>query len=180
MLPAMTSDRNSAVAAAGEARSGSAHALRSRVLSLLVAGATRSFIANSLRVSPHVVDACAVALRRELAATTQYSLGVQAVRSRRVPSEFVVGNAQRRTDWRGWTSPTARQVGILRQLADGATDEVAAARLGVSARTIRREATQVASANGVHGRVAAGALFETLGWHQLPDPLTPPAASPAT
>lgn len=169
MLLTTTSGRKPAAVAAAGTASAPGRSLSSRVLYLLVAGATHNSVAHRLRVGPHVVDACAAALRRELGATTPYRLGVQAVRGRRVPSEFIVETVQHRGDWQGWTAPTARQAGILRQLADGATDVGAAARLGVSARTVRREATQVASANGAYGRVAAGALFEALGWHALFD-----------
>ncbi|MGW2211307.1 LuxR C-terminal-related transcriptional regulator [Streptomyces sp. NPDC001781] len=69
------------------------------------------------------------------------------------------------------SSPRSNELGLtpserelLRQLADGATDEAAARRMGVSLRTVRRMAAALMERLGARSRFQAGYRAAALGW----------------
>ena len=65
---------------------------------------------------------------------------------------------------RGGTGPTARELDLLALLADGYTDESAAARLGISVRTVRRMVSDLMHRLGARSRFQAGAKAADRGW----------------
>ncbi|MBP0460438.1 helix-turn-helix transcriptional regulator [Streptomyces montanisoli] len=79
-----------------------------------------------------------------------------------------------RNDERGLT-PSERE--LLRQLADGATDETAARRMGVSLRTVRRMAAGLIERLGARSRFQAGYRAAAMGWLDEEAPATSAAAT---
>ncbi|MFF8383034.1 helix-turn-helix transcriptional regulator [Streptomyces kanasensis] len=61
-------------------------------------------------------------------------------------------------------APTAQERELLRLLETGSTDEVAARRLGVSLRTVRRMMAEIMSKLGARSRFEAGLLAARCGW----------------
>jgi DNA-binding NarL/FixJ family response regulator len=62
------------------------------------------------------------------------------------------------------TSLSGREKEMLRLLALGATDEVAAAQLGISVRTVRRMVAQLMNRLGARSRFQAGVKAADRGW----------------
>jgi DNA-binding CsgD family transcriptional regulator len=62
------------------------------------------------------------------------------------------------------TDLTPRDREMLRLLALGVTDEVAAAQLGISVRTVRRMVSQIMSRLGARSRFQAGVKAADRGW----------------
>ncbi len=62
------------------------------------------------------------------------------------------------------TGPTAQEKELLKLLASGSTDEVAARQLGVSLRTVRRIMAELMSRLGARSRFEAGLLVARSGW----------------
>jgi DNA-binding NarL/FixJ family response regulator len=135
-----------------------------RLVTLLVTGVTHEVIARQLHTSLRSTELHIAALRRALAATTPYTLGVHAVRRGHLEAAKIVAHARRRIG-EGWREPTVRQREVLHLLASGLSDLQAATAIGISASTLRRDLGRLASANGAVSRVNAGALFETLHWN---------------
>lgn len=65
-------------------------------------------------------------------------------------------------------SVTQQQMALLRLLADGATDEIAARKLNVSARTVGRMVSDLMSRLGARSRFQAGVLVGGHGWLDEP------------
>ncbi|MCR6489627.1 helix-turn-helix transcriptional regulator [Amycolatopsis sp. OK19-0408] len=65
---------------------------------------------------------------------------------------------------RGGCGPTGRELDLLALLSDGYTDESAAARLGISVRTVRRMVSDLMHRLGARSRFQAGAKAEEAGW----------------
>jgi sugar-specific transcriptional regulator TrmB/DNA-binding CsgD family transcriptional regulator len=61
-------------------------------------------------------------------------------------------------------TPDEREQALLRLMLAGCTDEVAAGRLDVSVRTVRRMASNLTERLGARGRFQAGALAAERGW----------------
>lgn len=138
------------------------------VLQLLTLGETCQVIARCLDRSARTVGSEISSVTRALAASTRFHLGVVAIRDRWVEAQLVRGHAAFRRIAEQWHKPTMRQLTLLRHLAKGATVASVTADTGVSARTVQRDVSQLATLNGAPGAgavsVAAGALFEALGW----------------
>jgi len=64
----------------------------------------------------------------------------------------------------GPAKPGARERELLTMLTDGCTDEVAAVRLGVSVRTVRRMVSDLMRRLGARSRFQAGAKAAERGW----------------
>jgi DNA-binding NarL/FixJ family response regulator len=62
------------------------------------------------------------------------------------------------------TDLSLREQEMLRLLALGATDEFAAAQLGISVRTVRRMVAQIMNRLGARSRFQAGVKAATQGW----------------
>jgi DNA-binding CsgD family transcriptional regulator len=62
------------------------------------------------------------------------------------------------------TELSGREQELLRLLAHGATDEVAAAQLGISVRTVRRMVAQIMNRLGARSRFQAGVKAADRGW----------------
>ncbi|SFI35302.1 helix-turn-helix transcriptional regulator [Amycolatopsis regifaucium] len=62
------------------------------------------------------------------------------------------------------SGPTARELDLLALLVDGYTDESAAARLGISVRTVRRMVSDLMHRLGARSRFQAGAKTADRGW----------------
>ncbi|MFJ6687006.1 helix-turn-helix domain-containing protein [Streptomyces werraensis] len=60
--------------------------------------------------------------------------------------------------------PTAQEQVLLKLLAGGSTDEVAARQLGVSLRTVRRIMAELMNRLGARSRFEAGLLAAHSGW----------------
>lgn len=135
-----------------------------RLLAFLVTGLTQQKIASHLSLSLRSIETRTARMRLYLTATTLYSLGVQAVRQLYVPPHLVIARA-RSTSGDQRVRPTQRQREMIKILANGATDQEAATRLGIRASSLRRSVRLLAIANGAPSRVTAGALFEALGWN---------------
>lgn len=134
------------------------------VLCQLVVGTPRRVIARSLHLSGRAVDARIAEIKRYFETTQRLCLGARAVRSALVNTRDPIDQAVRERSGASWSPPTNRQCQIVRLLAEGALDDAVCREAGVSTRTIRREISQLASANGAHDLIHAGALFEALGW----------------
>jgi DNA-binding NarL/FixJ family response regulator len=61
-------------------------------------------------------------------------------------------------------APSAQEIALLKLLAQGHTDEVAARKLGLSLRTVRRMTSNVAVKLGARSRFETGVLAARSGW----------------
>ncbi|GAB2678529.1 helix-turn-helix transcriptional regulator [Thalassiella azotivora] len=64
----------------------------------------------------------------------------------------------------GQGAPDGDDARVLRLLAEGCTDEIAARRLGISVRHLRRRVAALTSVLGARSRFEAGALAASRGW----------------
>src|SRR5690606_17791156 len=110
------------------------------------------------------VDICTARLKDVLGTSLRLCIGARAVRFRYVDPRRPISCAQALRTGQAWVDPSARQLDILRLLADGGSVEEAAAQVRISARTVRKDLTRLACANGARTYIHAGALFQALAW----------------
>lgn len=132
------------------------------VLRLLVVGATREHVIQALHLSSRAVDAYIAQIKHALRTHRRFCLGVRAVRWGYVDCDDPIIYARR--PGASWVEPTMRQLDVIRPLASGDSVEAAAGRIGMSASTVWRDLTRLATANGAVNMIHAGALFEALEW----------------
>lgn len=134
------------------------------MLQLLVVGASRQAVAEKLHLSVRAVDLRLAVIRRVLATSQRFCLGVRAVRHDWVDRHYPISHALARRRGGRWEEPIPRQRDIMWMLAAGESVDGVAEMFGMCVRTVRRDLAQLAAANGAAILVHSGALAEALGW----------------
>lgn len=133
------------------------------IVELLATGSSRHEAAASAYVSLRFVDRVIAGMTDQLGTVDAFVRGVRAVGAGAVAADRVLAGCAPHRSSTHWTKPSDRANRIIRQLAAGLGPEQIAPRTGVSERTVRRDLSAFARANGARTLMAAGALCEALG-----------------